>query len=298
MRILTLLLAAFLAVTMQLTPSFTGTAQAATAKERAAAKRKAARIQRRREAARKAMRKRASARGNSARGNSARKVKRTASTRKTTKRRTVRRTTKKRKAKKTRTTRVARRTTTTRKINTRRRIVPAQYRRRAVFLRTKEKPGTIIVDTDKKYLYLVKSSRRAIRYGIGVGREGFGWGGSVKVARKAKWPSWTPPKEMIEREWKQNKRRIGFQEGGPGNPMGARALYLHKRGAGDTGYRIHGTNEPWSIGLAMSSGCVRMLNKDVEHLYDQVKVGSKVIVIGPGGPKKRGTYREGLFGLL
>ena len=178
----------------------------------------------------------------------------------------------------------------------RRRKVPAKYSRRTVLLRTPHPVGTVIVDSNRKFLYLVKSRRHAIRYGIGVGREGFGWGDTVRVARKAEWPDWHPPKEMIEREWKQNKRRVGFTPGGPGNPLGARSLYLFK-GNRDTQYRIHGTNEPWSIGLNMSSGCIRMMNDDVTHLYNQVKVGAKVVVIGPGGPTRRGTYSTGLFGL-
>ena len=297
MRMLSLLLAAIFAVTLQFTP-FQGTAHAATAKERAAAKQKAAlRAKRKRLKAKRAAAQKAARKAAKRRDARKRKTTRTSKKRTAQRRATKRRTSTRRTANRT-TTRVARRTTTARKVNTRRRTVPAKYRRRTVFLRTNEKPGTIIVDTNKKFLYLVKGRGRAIRYGVGVGREGFGWGGEVKLARKAKWPSWTPPKEMIEREWKQNRRKVGFMKGGPGNPMGSRALYLHKRNAGDTGYRIHGTTEPWSIGLAMSSGCVRMLNKDVEHLYEQARVGSKVIIIGPGGPKKRGTYSTGLFGSL
>ena len=176
------------------------------------------------------------------------------------------------------------------------RTVPSRFRRRTVRLKTPHRAGTVIVDTNKKYLYLVRGNNRAIRYGIGVGRQGFGWGGTVRVAHKAKWPSWTPPKEMIEREWRENRRRVGYMKGGPKNPLGARALYLYK-GRGDTGYRIHGTNEPWSIGLNMSSGCIRLLNKDVEDLYARVRVGAKVVVIGPGGPSRRQTYSAGLFGL-
>ena len=185
------------------------------------------------------------------------------------------------------------------KVVYRRRTVPAKFRKRKVRLYTQEKPGTIIVDTSTKYLYLVTGKRSAIRYGIGVGRQGFTWAGTVKVARKAKWPSWTPPKEMVEREWRENKRRVGFMKGGPKNPMGARALYLHERG-GDTGYRIHGTNEPWSIGLAMSSGCIRLLNKDVTDLYNRAKKGAKVIVIGPDGKNRSKIYRTRgtLFGAL
>lgn len=172
----------------------------------------------------------------------------------------------------------------------RRNAPAAKYRRRNVRIVTKEKPGTIIVDTKTRFLYYVTGKNRATRYGIGVGREGFGWNGTVKLARKAKWPSWTPPREMVIREWKQNKRRVGFMKGGPKNPLGARALYLHYNKGGDTGYRIHGTNEPWSIGLNMSSGCIRMMNKDVEHLYSRAKVGSKVIVLGPKGKNRKKVY--------
>lgn len=175
----------------------------------------------------------------------------------------------------------------------RNRAPAAKYRRRTVRISTKERPGTIIVDTKAKFLYHVTSKNRAVRYGIGVGREGFGWNGTTRLARKAKWPSWTPPKEMVEREWRENKRRVGFMKGGPKNPLGARALYLHWPKGGDTGYRIHGTNEPWSIGLNMSSGCIRMMNKDVEHLYDQAKKGSKVVVIGPDGKNRRKYYSQG-----
>ena len=168
-----------------------------------------------------------------------------------------------------------------------------KYRRRGVRISSKEPVGTIIVDTKAKFLYHITGKGRATRYGIGVGREGFGWEGVTRLARKAKWPSWTPPKEMIEREWRENKRRVGFMKGGPKNPLGARALYLHWPKGGDTGYRIHGTNEPWSIGLNMSSGCIRMMNKDVEHLYTKAKKGSKVVVIGPDGKNRRKYYSQG-----
>jgi lipoprotein-anchoring transpeptidase ErfK/SrfK len=159
--------------------------------------------------------------------------------------------------------------------------VPAKFKRRVVKLVTTEKPGTIIVDTNNKFLYFVEGGNKATRYGIGVGREGFGWSGVVKVQRKAEWPGWTPPKEMIRREAAKGHILPAFQEGGIDNPLGARALYLFK-GRNDSGFRIHGTNQPWSIGLNMSSGCIRMMNKDVEHLYDRAGVGTKVIVIGPG----------------
>jgi lipoprotein-anchoring transpeptidase ErfK/SrfK len=173
-----------------------------------------------------------------------------------------------------------------------RRNPPAKYNRRTVPITTDENPGTIIIDTRKKFLYYVVDDRKAIRYGVGVGREGFGWSGEVKVQRKAKWPSWSPPPEMIAREWAQNKRRLPrVQKGGPDNPLGARALYLFK-GRQDTQYRIHGTNEPWSIGLNMSSGCIRMLNPDVEDLYNRTKVGSKVVVIGPDTRNAGKIYSE------
>ena len=185
------------------------------------------------------------------------------------------------------------------KVVYRKRAPAAKYRRRSVRIKTNEKPGTIIVDTDKKFLFYVSGKNKAIRYGICVGREGVEWQGVVNLARKAKWPSWTPPKEMVEREWRENRRKVGYMPGGPKNPLGARALYLHSKRGGDTGYRIHGTNEPWSIGLSMSSGCIRMLNKDVEHLYERAKTGSKVIVIGPSGKNRKKYYSSaGLFASL
>ncbi|WP_084175087.1 L,D-transpeptidase [Afifella pfennigii] len=133
-----------------------------------------------------------------------------------------------------------------------------------------EPPGTIVIDTDARYLYLVMEGGKAKRYGVGVGRPGFEWAGTHKVTRKAEWPGWTPPAEM-------KKRQPGlpdYMEGGPNNPLGARALYL-----GSTLYRIHGSNEPWTIGRAVSSGCIRMRNEDVKDLYERVGVGTKVIVL-------------------
>jgi len=147
--------------------------------------------------------------------------------------------------------------------------LPAAYQRQAVFYRTNEPAGTIIVDTADRYLYLVQGNNRAIRYGIGVGREGFQWQGLLKVTRKAEWPDWTPPPEMIARQPYLPR----FMAGGPGNPMGARALYL-----GATIYRIHGTNQPQTIGSAVSSGCFRLVNDDVADLYGRVPVGTKVVV--------------------
>ena len=131
-------------------------------------------------------------------------------------------------------------------------------------------PGTIIVDTPARYLYLVQPGGKAIRYGIGVGRPGFEWAGVKRVTRKAEWPDWTPPPEMLKRRPDLPK----FMKGGIDNPLGARALYL-----GSSLYRIHGTNEPWTIGQNVSSGCIRMMNDDVVDLYTRVRVGTKVVVI-------------------
>ena len=158
------------------------------------------------------------------------------------------------------------------------REVPEQFKRRVVRFSTTEKPGTIIVDTNNKFLYYIEGPNRATRYGIGVGREGFGWSGVVNVGRKAEWPSWTPPAEMRVRERRAGRILPAVQEGGIDNPLGARAMYLYKGGR-DTIFRIHGTNQPWTIGLNMSSGCIRMMNEDVEHLYDRADVGTKVIAV-------------------
>jgi lipoprotein-anchoring transpeptidase ErfK/SrfK len=147
--------------------------------------------------------------------------------------------------------------------------LPPQFQRQIVFFRTTEAPGTIIVDTPSRYLYLVQGNSRALRYGIGVGREGFQWSGLVNVTRKQEWPDWTPPPEMIQRQPYLPR----FMAGGPGNPMGARALYL-----GTTVYRLHGTNAPETIGSAVSSGCFRLVNPDIIDLYDRVPVGTKVVI--------------------
>ena len=133
-----------------------------------------------------------------------------------------------------------------------------------------ERPGTIVIDTPNKYMYLVGHDGQAIRYGIGVGRPGFEWSGVKTISRKAEWPSWTPPAEMLLRR----PDLPTFMDGGPSNPLGARALYL-----GSSLYRIHGTNEPWTIGGNVSSGCIRMMNEDVIDLYGRVGVGTKVIVL-------------------
>lgn len=135
------------------------------------------------------------------------------------------------------------------------------------------KRGTIVVDTGKRRLLYINGDGTARRYAIGVGREGFAWKGRQKISRKAEWPSWTPPAEMVEREALKGRILPATMEGGPDNPLGARALYL-----GDTLYRIHGTNEPWTLGRAVSSGCIRMANDDVVELFDKVDIGSLVVV--------------------
>jgi lipoprotein-anchoring transpeptidase ErfK/SrfK len=145
---------------------------------------------------------------------------------------------------------------------------------RVVDYSTKEKPGTIIIDTKHKFLYLVEPGGKARRYGVGVGKEGFGWTGTNLITRKAEWPGWTPPKEMIAREKAKGRILPAHMEGGISNPLGARALYL-----GHTLYRIHGTNAPWTIGHNVSSGCIRMRNQDVIDLYGRVHVGTKVVVM-------------------
>jgi lipoprotein-anchoring transpeptidase ErfK/SrfK len=138
--------------------------------------------------------------------------------------------------------------------------------------RTGEKPGTIVVETKRRELYLVLPNRKAVRYSVAVGEEAFGWTGTARVARKAEWPDWNPPPEM-KRRWPH----VHHVSGGPSNPLGARALYLFQ-GDRDTLYRIHGTNEPETIGRAVSSGCIRMRNIDVVDLYNRVQPGTKVIV--------------------
>jgi len=144
-----------------------------------------------------------------------------------------------------------------------------EFRRTAVLYRTTEPPGTIIIQTAERHLYLIQGNGRALRYGIGVGRDGFQWQGLMNISRKAEWPDWTPPPEMIARQPYLPR----FMAGGPGNPLGARAMYL-----GTTVYRIHGTNRPDTIGTAVSSGCFRLVNADVTDLYERVPVGTKVIV--------------------
>lgn len=158
-----------------------------------------------------------------------------------------------------------------------RKIDPVYYRQQVAYPAT-EQAGTIVVDPNNRFLYLVRGDGTALRYGIGVGREGFGWSGVATVGDKQAWPTWTPPKEMVERDPKAAPYADGMP-GGPENPLGARALYLYE-GRKDTLYRIHGTNEPWSIGKAVSSGCIRMLNQDAMDLYNRVPEGTVVVVLG------------------
>jgi lipoprotein-anchoring transpeptidase ErfK/SrfK len=148
--------------------------------------------------------------------------------------------------------------------------LPARLRRQIVNYATREAPGTVIIDTPNTYLYYVLGNGQAIRYGIGVGRDGFTWSGTQTVTKKAEWPDWTPPPEMIARQPYLPRQMAG----GPGNPLGARAMYL-----GGTVYRIHGTNAPGTIGTHVSSGCIRLTNEDVTDLYSRVNVGTKVIVL-------------------
>jgi lipoprotein-anchoring transpeptidase ErfK/SrfK len=149
-------------------------------------------------------------------------------------------------------------------------IVDPRFQKQEVAYDGPHRPGTIVIDTPRKFLFLVQPGGRALRYGIGVGRPGFSWAGVKTVTRKAEWPSWTPPSEMLKRRPDLPR----FMAGGPENPLGARALYL-----GSTLYRIHGTNEPNTIGHEVSSGCIRMINDDVMDLYGRVGVGAKVVVM-------------------
>jgi lipoprotein-anchoring transpeptidase ErfK/SrfK len=145
-----------------------------------------------------------------------------------------------------------------------------RFRRQVVYYRTNEAPGTIIIDTPHTYLYYVLGNGQAMRYGIGVGRDGFTWSGVQHITKKSEWPDWTPPPEMIQRQPYLPR----YMAGGPGNPLGARAMYL-----GSTVYRIHGTNAPETIGGHVSSGCIRLVNEDVIDLFNRVHVGTKVIVL-------------------
>lgn len=150
-----------------------------------------------------------------------------------------------------------------------------EFRRQLVPFRHAEQPGTLVVDAKNYFLYLLREGGQAIRYGVGVGREGFGWSGNAIVGRVAEWPDWVPPKEMRLRQPELPERMLG----GPENPLGARALYLYE-GNKDTLYRIHGTAEPWTIGTNVSSGCIRLLNEEIADLYLRTPVGTKVVVVG------------------
>ena len=161
-----------------------------------------------------------------------------------------------------------------------RRLMDAKYAKQTVDYSGSEKPGSIVVDIDERMLYLVQPDKKAIRYGVGVGKQGFSWKGVASVGRKGVWPAWRPTKTMKG----INPDLPEHREAGLDNPLGARALYLYQNGA-DTLFRLHGTNEPWSIGEQVSSGCVRMLNEDIVDLYERVPVGATVYV------KRNGRYR-------
>jgi lipoprotein-anchoring transpeptidase ErfK/SrfK len=157
--------------------------------------------------------------------------------------------------------------------------IPEQYQRHIVEYSGREAPGTILIDSDARYLYYMLPEGKAIRYGVTVGEEALAWSGVAKVGRKTEWPSWTPTPEI-----KQRMHVPDYVSPGPQNPMGARAMYLYE-GNKDTLYRIHGTNQPEYIGSAISSGCIRMTNEDVIDLYNRVKIGTQVIVLGPRQPR-------------
>jgi lipoprotein-anchoring transpeptidase ErfK/SrfK len=154
-------------------------------------------------------------------------------------------------------------------------VLPQVYRRQPVFYRSSEAPGTLIIDTSERFLYLIQPNNVALRYGVGVGRDGFTWSGTERISRMKEWPDWFPPKEMIERQPYLPR----FMAGGETNPLGARALYL-----GNTVYRIHGTNQPSTIGSFVSSGCIRLTNDDVEDLYNRVNIGTRVVVLPGSNP--------------
>ena len=162
--------------------------------------------------------------------------------------------------------------------------IDPEYLRKSVYYPSNEPPGTIIVDAHNRFLYFVQGGGRAIRYGVGVGRQGFGWSGVATVHDKQQWPDWYPPREMLARKPEIRRSMTALENGalgmpgGPNNPLGACALYLYQNNR-DTLYRIHGTNEPWTIGTNVSSGCIRLTNADVTDLYDRVAVGSKVVVL-------------------
>ncbi len=156
-------------------------------------------------------------------------------------------------------------------------VIPNKYMRQVVPYANNLDPGAIVVDTHNRFLYVKLDPGRAMRFGVSVGKQGFGWSGQAKIMRKVMWPKWTPPREMIARSKKLAKYANGMP-GGPENPLGARALYLYKNGK-DTLYRIHGTNAPTSIGKAQSSGCIRMLNEDVVDVFNAAVIGTDVYVL-------------------
>jgi len=162
--------------------------------------------------------------------------------------------------------------------------LPARFKRQIVDYRTAEAPGTIVIDTPNTHLYYVLGNGKALRYGIGVGREGFTWSGTQHITKKAEWPDWTPPEEMIQRQPYLPR----FMAGGPGNPLGARAMYL-----GSSIYRIHGTNNPSTIGGRVSSGCIRMTNEDVTDLYSRANLGTKVVVLPMTARSASSAYASG-----
>lgn len=156
--------------------------------------------------------------------------------------------------------------------------IKPELRRQVVAYETTHKPGTVVVDTPSRRLYYVLGDGKAMRYGVGVGREGLALRGNAYIGRKAEWPTWTPTPNMIRREPEKNLKYAAGVPGGPNNPLGARAIYLYRNG-NDTMFRIHGTNQPQTIGHAMSSGCVRMMNHDVIDLYQKINVGDRVVVM-------------------
>lgn len=156
--------------------------------------------------------------------------------------------------------------------------IDPRFLRREVSYDGPEQPGTIVVDPRERYLYYVQSGGRAVRYGVGVGKEGLAFRGEATIQRKAEWPGWVPTPAMIAREPKRYGPYAGGLPGGLGNPLGARALYLYRNGR-DTYYRLHGTNEPASIGQSVSSGCIRLLNQDIINLYDRTSIGTTVVVV-------------------
>lgn len=162
--------------------------------------------------------------------------------------------------------------------------IDPQFLRRTVSYPTSEPAGTVVIDPQNHFLYLVQGGGQAIRYGVGVGREGFGWSGTATIREKREWPDWYPPKEMVQRQPELRRQLTELQSGvgmagGSRNPLGSRALYLWQ-GNKDTLFRIHGTVEPWTIGRSVSSGCIRMINQDVIDLYQRTPIGAKVVVLG------------------